>query len=47
MVVVEEQHHQESKWYRDKHPFNIERPKRDDPVSLLGWLERPNDRHTI
>lgn len=40
MVVVEEQHGQETKRHGNKHPLDIEIPEVDKPVSGLCGMER-------
>ena len=43
MIIVEEQHDQESKWHSHKYPLHVERPKVDQPASRLRWVESSAD----
>ncbi len=43
MIIVEEQHCQEAKRQRDKHPLDLEVPKVDQPAALLSWIKSASD----
>lgn len=47
VIIVEQQHHQESEWQCSKHPFDVEMPKVDHPVPGLRWLEGADSRNAI
>jgi hypothetical protein len=42
MIIIEQQHHQEPKRHRHKHPLDIQIPEVNDPISVLRRLERAN-----
>lgn len=46
MIIIEEQHNQESERKRCKYPLGIQFPEMDEPVSWLCGVEGSADRYT-
>ena len=47
MVIVKQQHGQETKGYSDKHPFDVQVPKVNEPISRLCRMEGLGDRDSL
>lgn len=47
VIIVEEQHHQETKRQCHKHPLDIEVPEVNHPIAILGGLEGSYDRDAV
>jgi hypothetical protein len=47
MVIVKQQHCQETKGHSDKHPFDIQVPKVNEPISRLCRMEGLGDGNSL